>query len=84
VFFGMLYSPLDLVLSFGMQAFSRKNEFEADAYARKTTGQGERLVSALKALSADSLSNLTPHPLYVKLHHSHPPLVQRVEALQAS
>jgi len=84
VFFGMLYSPIDLVLSFGMQAFSRKNEFEADAYAKKTTGKGERLVTALKALSADSLSNLTPHPLYVKLHHSHPPLVQRVEALQAS
>ena len=83
VFFGMLYSPIDLLLSFGMQAFSRRNEFEADAYARETTGSGERLVSALKALSADSLSNLTPHPLYVKLHHSHPPLVQRVKALEA-
>ncbi len=83
VFFGMLYSPIDLILSFCMQAYSRKNEFEADAFAKRTTGSGQRLITALKALSADSLSNLTPHPFYVKLHHSHPPLVQRVEALNS-
>ncbi len=82
VFFGLLYAPIDLVLSFFMQAFSRKNEFEADAFARETTGSGERLVIALKKLSADNLSNLTPHPLYVKLHYSHPPLVDRIKALR--
>jgi STE24 endopeptidase len=82
VFFSLLYTPLDLVLSLVLQAFSRKNEFEADAYARETTGEAERLVSALKRLSADSLSNLTPHPLYVALHHSHPPLVERIRALR--
>jgi STE24 endopeptidase len=65
-----------------MQAFSRKNEFEADAFARATTGTPERLVSALERPSADSLTNLTPHPLYVALHHSHPPLVERVRALR--
>jgi STE24 endopeptidase len=83
VFFLLLYTPLDLLLSLGMQAFSRKNEFEADAYARATTGAAEPLVSALQRLSADNLSNLTPHPLYVALHHTHPPLVERVRALRA-
>jgi STE24 endopeptidase len=83
LFFSLLYAPIDLVLSYLMQAFSRRNEFQADAWARTTTGEPERLVSALKRLSADSLSNLTPHPLYVKLHHSHPPLVERIRALRA-
>ena len=83
IFFSLLYTPLELVLSLGMQAFSRRNEFQADAYARATTGEAERLVSALKGLSADSLANLTPHPLYVTLHHSHPPLVERIRALRA-
>ncbi|HEX6884225.1 MAG TPA: M48 family metallopeptidase [Planctomycetota bacterium] len=82
VFFLLLYTPLEVLLSLGMQAFSRRNEFEADAYARQTTGAGEPLVRALQRLSADSLSNLTPHPLYVVLHHSHPPLVERVRALR--
>lgn len=84
VFFGMLFSPIDLVLSFFVQAFSRKNEFEADAYARETTGKADQLVSGLKRLSADSLSNLTPHPLYVKLHYSHPPLTERIAALRSA
>ena len=83
VFFLLLYTPIELVLALGMQAFSRKNEFEADAYARTTTGAAEPLVSALQRLSSDNLANLTPHPLYVALHHSHPPLVERVRALRA-
>jgi len=82
VFFGMLFSPIDLLLSFFTQAFSRKNEFEADAFARETTGTGVHLVTSLKHLAADSLDNLTPHPLYVKLHYSHPPMIQRIEALR--
>lgn len=81
VFFGLLYSPLDLVLSFFVHAFSRRNEFEADAFARDTTGRPETLVRALKRLAADSLDNLTPHPLYVKLHYTHPPMPERVAAL---
>jgi STE24 endopeptidase len=83
VFFGLLYTPIELVLALALQAFSRRNEYEADAYARETTGEPERLVSALQRLSADNLANLTPHPLYVALHHSHPPLVERVRALRA-
>ncbi|MEQ1894928.1 MAG: M48 family metallopeptidase, partial [Planctomycetota bacterium] len=64
IFFALLYAPLELVLGLLVQAFSRRNEFEADAFARATTGRAEALVGALKRLSADSLSNLTPHPLY--------------------
>ena len=60
VFFGLLFTPVDLTLSMYVNAVSRKNEFEADAFAASTTGNGEHLVTALKKLSADSLSNLTP------------------------
>ena len=83
VLFGIAYTPIGLVLSFAVQAHSRRNEFEADAFARETTGRGEVLARALEKLSAQSLSNLTPHPFYVKLHHSHPPLADRVSALRA-
>jgi STE24 endopeptidase len=81
-FFSLLFAPLELLLSLFANALTRRNEYEADARARTTTGAGEPRVSALKRLSADSLSNLTPHPLYVALHHSHPPLVERVRALR--
>lgn len=84
VFFALLWSPLELVLGLAQQALSRRNEFEADAFARETTGRAEPLVRALERLSADSLSNLTPHPVYVALHHSHPPLPARVAALRAA
>jgi len=82
VFFGLLFAPVELALSMYVNAVSRKNEFEADAFAAKTTGHGEHLVTALKKLSADSLANLTPHPLDVFLHHSHPPVLQRITALR--
>jgi STE24 endopeptidase len=83
VFFGLLYAPIELVLGPLVQAFSRRNEYEADRWAKETTGTGERLARALKRLSADSLSNLTPHPFYVLLHYSHPPVLRRIEALRA-
>jgi STE24 endopeptidase len=82
VFFGLLFAPIDLILSFFVQRASRRHEFEADDFARETTGSGEDLISALKKLSRENLTNLTPHPFYVTLHHSHPPLIQRIEALQ--
>lgn len=78
--FGILFSPISGVTGLLMSILSRKNEFEADAYARETFS-GPELSSALKKLSVDSLSNLYPHPAYVFFHYSHPPLLQRLEAL---
>ncbi len=82
IFFGMLYSPIELILSVFMQIFSRKNEYEADRFAAKTTKDPESMISALKKLSLHNLSNLTPHPLYVFLNYSHPPMLQRIRALR--
>ena len=83
LFYGLLFTPVELALSLAVNAFSRKNEFEADRFAARTTGSGEPLISALKKLSADSLNNLTPHPLHVALTASHPPVLQRIVALRA-
>jgi STE24 endopeptidase len=83
VFVGLLLNPLELALSLFLHAWSRHHELEADRFAAETTGSGERLASALKRLAADTLTNLTPHPLYVLLHYSHPPLRERVRALDA-
>jgi STE24 endopeptidase len=82
VFFGFLYSPINLLVSILFNAFSRKNEFEADNYAAKTTGSPDRLISSLKKLSQANLSNLTPHPLMVFVHYSHPPVLARIEKLR--
>ena len=80
VAFGILYSPIGTLLSILMNINSRKNEFEADNYA-KTTYNGAALELALKKLSVDSLSNLYPHPFYTFIHYSHPPLLKRLSAL---
>jgi STE24 endopeptidase len=82
VFATLVLTPLEVVSSVLMQAWSRRNELEADAFAVTTTGTGARLASALRGLAADSLANLTPHPLYVALHYSHPPLPVRIRALE--
>ena len=82
VFFGLLLTPVDLILSMYVNRSSRKHEFEADAFAAATTGHRKDLISALKKLSADSLANLTPHPLDVFLHYSHPPVIQRIAMLR--
>ena len=82
VFFSMLYSPINMVTSIFTTAMSRKNEFEADAYALETTQKPEPLISMLKGLSASNLSHLTPHPLMVFLSYSHPPVVDRIAAVQ--
>jgi STE24 endopeptidase len=83
IFFGLLFTPIELLLSLLMNILSRHNEFEADAFAAEHTGAPESMIAALKKLSADNLANLTPHPFYVLLHYSHPPLLQRITALRA-
>ena len=78
--FSIIFSPISMISSILMNYVSRKNEFEADAYAKETFN-GEDLSLALKKLSVDSLSNIYPHPLYVFFHSSPPPLIQRLRAL---
>ena len=70
------------LLSIVMQMFSQKNGYEADHYATETIDDPISLADALKKLSASNFSNLTPHPFYVFLNYSPPPLLQRVHALQ--
>ena len=79
--FAILYSPISRLTGLLMNVFSRKNEFEADAFATNTYS-GEALKVALKKLSVDNLSNLLPHSLYVFFHYSHPPLLQRLKAIE--
>jgi STE24 endopeptidase len=80
VAFAILFAPISGVTGLFMNMYSRRNEYEADAYARETYS-GPALALALKRLSVDSLSNLYPHPAYVFFHYSHPPLLKRLEAI---
>jgi STE24 endopeptidase len=84
LFFALLYTPLEMVLSVAMHMLSRKNEYEADRFAAETTHHPQEVVEALKKLHTDNLSNLTPHPFYVLLNYSHPPLLERVRAILRS
>ena len=81
VFFSMLYAPVSMFTSIVTTAISRKNEYEADKYSYDTTKNREALVSMLIGLSANNLSHLTPHPLKVFLSYSHPPVVDRIKAV---
>jgi STE24 endopeptidase len=79
--FGILYSPISHFVGVFMNILSRKNEFEADAFAKETYN-GTFLQQALKKLSVDNLSNLFPHPAYVFMNYSHPPLLKRLAAME--
>lgn len=81
VAFSFLYAPISLVTGIFTNILSRKFEYQADNFA-KSTFSGEYLISALKKLSKNSLSNLTPHPAYVYFHFSHPPLIKRLRNLK--
>ncbi len=84
VFFGLLYAPVELLLSLLINRWMRRHEFEADRYAVDTLERPEAMASALEKLAADNLSNLTPHPFYVQLNYSHPPALERVRAIRAA
>ena len=84
VFVAILLTPVQTVLSVAGAALSRRQEREADRFALDTTGRADLLVSGLKRLSKDNLSNLTPHPFYVFMNYSHPPTLERVKALDAA
>ncbi|RLD69090.1 MAG: M48 family peptidase [Bacteroidetes bacterium] len=79
--FGILYSPISMLIGLGTNFFSRYNEYQADRYADEKY-DGSKLISSLKKLSKNNLSNLTPHPAYVFFHYSHPTLLQRIRALK--
>jgi STE24 endopeptidase len=82
VLFMIVFKPVSRLLAVFMNLLSRKHEFEADEYAAVSQGTPDYLISALKKLSANNLSNLTPHPLEVFLDHSHPPVLVRIQALK--
>jgi STE24 endopeptidase len=79
--FTMLFSPVSMILGIGMNWLSRRNEFEADEFA-KVTFSGMPLAEALKTLSVKTLSNINPHPWYVFVNYSHPPLLERLSRLE--
>lgn len=81
LFFGMLFSPVELLLAPLLNVLSRRHEFQADRFAAETSGLGSAMIQALKKLSRDNLSHLTPHPFYVFLYYSHPPVLQRIARL---
>jgi len=83
-FFGFLYTPVNMFFSIIGNIISRKHEYEADIYAVKTYKKPDSMINALKKLSVDNLSNLTPHPLKVFLEYSHPPVLARINNIRNS
>ena len=82
LFFTLLYSPIQLIMSFISNNISRKHEFEADAFACQSIGTGKHLIEGLKKLTVTNLGNLTPHPFTVWMSYSHPPVLDRIQALR--
>jgi len=83
LFFSFLYTPINIIFSLAGNVLSRKHEYEADKYAVSTYKKPEAFILALKKLSVDNLSNLTPHPLKVFISYSHPPVLARIKVLRA-
>jgi STE24 endopeptidase len=79
----MLYSPIGFFVGLFIQMLSRKNEYQADRFSVETTKDGRSMVFALKKLSAHNLSNLYPHPFYVFLNYSHPPVLERIKSIES-
>ena len=81
-FFGFLYAPIEMITSIFSNILSRKNEYQADEYSVKTYKKPNAMILALKKLSVDNLSNLTPHPFKVFLSYSHPPVLERIKSIR--
>jgi STE24 endopeptidase len=81
IFFSFLYAPVSLVISTILSYFLRKHEYEADSYAVTTYGKPQAMINALKKLSVDNMSNLYPHKFKVFLEYSHPPVLERIKAI---
>ena len=79
--FALLYTPVSTITGIFMNSLSRKNEYQADAYATRTFND-IHMINALKKLSVDNRSNLSPHPAYVYVHFSHPPILDRISAIK--
>ncbi len=80
--FFYIYSPVSMITGIFMSILSRKNEYEADAFAAETS-DGNAMIAALSRLSVTHLSNMHPHRAYVFFHYSHPPVLSRIEAIKA-
>ncbi|MBT3261476.1 M48 family metallopeptidase [bacterium] len=82
IFFSFLFTPINFILSIFSNILSRKHEYEADHFAVTTTKDQNSFITTLKKLSVDNLSNLTPHPFYVFLKYSHPPVLARIKSIK--
>ncbi|MBM3719657.1 MAG: M48 family metallopeptidase [Actinobacteria bacterium] len=80
--FFLLFSPVSTLIGLVNKALSRRNEYDADDFARETY-DGVAIASALKKISTDSLANLSPHPLYVAVNYTHPPMLERLRNLKS-
>ena len=84
LFFSILYSPIDFILSIILNKISRIHEFEADRFSIETYKDKDNLINALKKLSISNLGNLTPHPFTVVLNYTHPPIIHRLSAIKST
>lgn len=82
ILYMIFLSVITLIINIPLSYISRKFEYQADAYAAQNYSD-EMLISALKVLSRENFSNLTPHPLYVKFYYSHPPLKERIANIKS-
>ena len=82
-FFGFLYAPMERVLCVFRNMISRKYEYDADIFSVTTYPKPDSMITALKKLSVENLSNLIPHPLKVFLDYSHPPVIERIKAIRS-
>ena len=82
LFFSILYTPISMIMNVFFNFVSRQNEYSADKYSAITYNKPEKLISALKKMSRDNLSNLTPHWLNIFMNYTHPPVINRIKALK--